>query len=114
MIESQGKPLVTNSEDREQLDAATDKLQSLEENRSNDLRHVMASPQGRRALWRVLTECQVFGSIMETNARIYYNSGKQDVGHWLLAEMNMASEDLFFEMQKENFLKNKKDKTKGK
>lgn len=66
-----------------------------------DLTAVMATAAGRRLMWRLLGHCGTFESIFETSSRIYYNSGRQDVGHFLLAEITTADVNQFIQMQHE-------------
>lgn len=67
-----------------------------------DLRYVLESEQGRRFLWRLMAECKTFSSIWETSAKIHYNAGQQDLGHFLMAEIIEANENSFMQMMKEN------------
>lgn len=67
----------------------------------NDLCFVLASEQGRRLLWGLLGVCKTYGSIMETSSKIYYNAGRQDVGHMLLARITKANPEAYFQMMRE-------------
>lgn len=67
-----------------------------------DLAKILESPEGRRFLWRLLDRSKVFGSIWEASARIHYNAGVQDFGHFLMSEITEASQEAFFLMMKEN------------
>ena len=68
-----------------------------------DLKVVLQDRAGRRLIWRLLGHCSVFGSVMATSGQIEYNSGRQDVGHWLLAEVIRADEDAYLLMQQEAY-----------
>ena len=68
----------------------------------NDIRYLLQSPQGRRFLWRLLSRCKSFGSVWEPSAKIHYNSGQQDVGHFIMAEIVEADENAFLQMMKES------------
>lgn len=67
----------------------------------NDIKSVLAHAHGRRWLWKILAHCKTFESIWEPSAKIHYNSGRQDVGHFLMAEVSEADENLLFKMMKE-------------
>ena len=68
----------------------------------NDIKTVLSTKSGRRLYWRLLEYCKVFESIWESSARIHYNSGVQDVGHFLLSELVDSDENLLFKIMKEN------------
>jgi hypothetical protein len=46
--------------------------------------------------------CKTFESIFEPSAKIYYNSGRQDVGHYLMKEIVEAGEHYLLKMMMEN------------
>ena len=97
------KSLVKNAADPKQVKAAKQKEKSKEEQFLIDIQDIMKLPAGRRFMWEILGECKTFGSVWESSARIHYNSGRQDLGHWLMAQLNEADEGLFLEMMKENY-----------
>lgn len=70
--------------------------------RKEDLKTVISTPEGRRFIWRMLDHCGVFRSVFSPSAHIYYNSGKQDVGHFLQGEIGRDFPDLYQLMVKEN------------
>lgn len=49
----------------------------------------------------MMEHTKTFGSIWEPSAKIHYNSGKQDVGHFIMAEIMEADPNLFMKMMKE-------------
>jgi len=87
------KAYVGNAADRKQVGEAKRKEKDRRKQEREDLQALLALPEGRRFLWRLLTECKVFGSIWEGSAKIHYNAGQQDFGHFLLAEIGEADED---------------------
>lgn len=96
------KALVKNAASSKQVNNAQRK-ERFENNRmDDDLNFVLSTKQGRRFIWRLLSECKVFGSVWHPSAAIHYNSGKQDLGHWVMAESTRVSPDFFIEMMKEN------------
>lgn len=97
------RPLVRNAGDPRQVRRAGKTEHLRRQDELNDLRAVLATAEGRRLLWRVLGHCGCFGSVWHPSALIHYNSGRQDVGHWLQAEINAASRSQFFRMIQEHW-----------
>ncbi len=96
------EPLVSNAGDKKQVRNAKQREKRDSEQFSLDMNAVLKSPAGRAVLWRMLEHCGAFKSVWSPSALIHYNSGKQDVGHWLLAEINDADPDALFYLMKEN------------
>lgn len=96
------RSMVKNAADQGQVRAAEKKEAYTRDHELNDLRRVLETPEGRRVLWRFMSKCNVFGSVWEPSARIHYNSGRQDFGHFVMAEIVDASEEYLFLMMKEN------------
>lgn len=94
-------PLITNAADESQQQRARMTAKDREHREIADLYNVMSSKSGRRFIWRLLGVCRPLQSIWEPSARIHYNAGQQDIGHWVIAETEKASLDLFHEMQRE-------------
>lgn len=92
------KPLVQNAADEDQVKDAKLKLKLSRDTELNDLRFILSSQQGRRFFYRLLAECRVFNSVWEASAKIHYNSGRQDVGHFIQAEIVEADQDAYFKM----------------
>ena len=93
--------VVQNAADSKQVKAARKTEKQLRDEEKGDLKKMLSLPEGRRLLWRLLEQCHVYGSIMETSARIYYNAGQQDLGHWLLDEIMEADTAAYVQMQLE-------------
>ena len=96
------RSLVRNAADEGQVKEAEHKEKRGREQQLGDLRTILAMPEGRRLMWRLIGHCKVNGSIWEPSARIHYNSGMQDVGHFLMAEVGSAGEEFLFKMMTEN------------
>lgn len=96
------KIVVTNAADVQQVDKAKQKELRGRERELNDLLAVMSTKEGRRYMWRLLAHCKVFGSVWHGSALIHYNAGMQDVGHFILADINDLNPDLLVMMIKEN------------
>ena len=85
------EPLVKNADNRTQVKKAERKERVRERTESDDLRNMMNSTAGSDVLWRILERCGAFRSVYNENPHsIYYNAGRQDLGHWLMEEMTTA------------------------
>lgn len=93
--------MTKNAADEEQVKQAKSREKGFRERELNDIRYILQSPQGRRFIWKLLTHCKVFESIWSGSALIHHNSGRQDVGHFVMAEIVAANEDAFLQMMKE-------------
>lgn len=87
--------------DQAKLNEKRKKEASERQDEINDLRALMKMPQFRRLAWRLMARCRTFGSVMSGNSYTFYNSGMQDVGHFILAEIIEADPDAYLEMIKE-------------
>ena len=67
-----------------------------------ELKKILEQKPVRDFLWRLLEEAGVFHSIWEQSAKIHYNSGRQDFGHLIMAEIQEANEESLFQMMREN------------
>lgn len=72
--------------------------------RKNSLRQILSEPTARRWLWYVLSDVGAFRSVFNSeNPHVTsYNSGKQDVGHAILAEILAVHPEAYTAMQKES------------
>lgn len=68
-----------------------------------DLKAVMATPQGQRLLWRVLSRAGIHQSTFDTNAlKMAFFEGRRDMGLWLESEIAKVCPELYLEMQLHN------------
>lgn len=102
-------PLVTRASDPGQVTRSQQSEKYIRESQKKDLEKVVDTPEGRRVLWGILEHCSTFQSIWHPSALIHYNAGKQDVGHFLLAQLNDLNPALmprmmaeFYEQRKRN------------
>jgi len=77
------------------------KHDELTKRQIDDVKFLLQSIQGRRFLGRLLDHCSVFSSIYHASALIHHNSGKQDVGHFIMGEIVKADDMAFIQMMKE-------------
>lgn len=92
------KPLVANVSDPEQIKNAEKKIQIRREDELNDLRTIFNTPAGLRVLERLMKQCKTFESIWAQSALIHYNSGQQDIGHWIMAEISDADPLILYKL----------------
>lgn len=95
------KALVGNAADSEQVHEAAEKIKLSKLNDAECLKAILETKQGRTVIWKWLKHCKVFESIYDSSARIHYNAGKQDVGHFLLAEVLQANKNAYLQMMQE-------------
>lgn len=97
----------TNEDDLDQDPAAQAEAKAQAAKRDlelGDLRYVLGSKQGRRVVWRLLSEFGVFrtphviGALSEDNA---FRAGFQSAGLKLLVEVNQAAPEQYLKMQQE-------------
>ncbi len=99
-----------NSADPKQVKEMGRKVDSLRNQELNDLRFVLDSMQGRRLMWRLLSECKTFGSVFHQSGSMQsYLIGKQDFGHFLMGELLQAGDEFYLKMQSEEIERKKKD-----
>src|SRR3990167_5380446 len=84
---------VKNAADEAQVKDAERLQRFTRRDELDDLRALLQLPAFRRFLWKLLAQCQVFKSIFHASALIHYNAGMQDVGHYLLSELQEARAD---------------------
>lgn len=96
------RSLVKNAASEKQVNKAVRREESQREKEINDLKTVLNTVEGRRVFWRMMDHCKVFGTVWEPSAKIHYNSGKQDVGHFIMSEIVDADERFLLEMMREN------------
>lgn len=67
----------------------------------DNLRAVMGTNYGRAVLWDLIRDAGVFESIYHPSSAIYYNAGRQDYGHKLMAQIITADPALYILMERE-------------
>lgn len=93
--------LVRNVADPGQVAEADRKERFTRKQELDDMREVLSSRAGRRVIWKMLSFCKVFESIWHASALIHYSAGQQDVGHYLLSEVNEADPNSLVTMMSE-------------
>ena len=99
------KAQVKNAASEKQVKNA-DKHQKFDRDvQLEDIKEVLRSHAGRRFVWRILEKCGTFNSIWHSSAAIHYNSGQQDIGHFIMSEIAESGEEQLFKLMAENYNK---------
>ena len=93
---------IGNSTDKKKLEEQGRKEKLIREKELDDIKEVLKTSAGRRFIWRLLSKCKAFNSVWHSSALIHYNSGQQDIGHFIMAEITDADVELLFKMMKEH------------
>lgn len=92
---------IENAADPRQVSEAKHRERRKLERDGEDLAKVLTAIEGRRTMWRLLEHCGVFETVWENSARIHYNAGRQDVGHYIMQEIIKAEPEAFAKMMNE-------------
>lgn len=93
---------VRNAGDRRQVRAAGRLERVREERWIDNLREVMATPQGRIVMWELLRRAGIYRSVFNTHGSVQsYNVGRQDFGHELMAELLRLGDEPYLLMESE-------------
>lgn len=87
----------TASESQQEADARRKALQAVE-----DLKWLMAHAQGRRIVARIFEQTGIRRTPFHTNgSTMAFNTGQQNIGLWLEAEVLSAAPDGYYRLLKE-------------
>jgi hypothetical protein len=95
-----GKAYVKNAADPKQVKEGGRKERDRRKAELEDIRFLLETPQGKRFIWRLLGHCKTFESIWESSAKVHYNAGMQDLGHFLMGEVVAANDEALLEMMR--------------
>ena len=71
-----------------------------------EIKQILATPFGRRFLWRVLRECGLWKTFSYDGAHdMAIKSGRRDIGLWLIKEIDEADKNGYMKLIQED-LKN--------
>ena len=97
------RALVENASSGKQVREARKTERNVRDGQLEDLRVILGMPEGRRVLWRFMEKCGTFRSVFDGHgAKMSFNSGQQDVGHFIQAEIMEARRDAFAQMMDED------------
>jgi hypothetical protein len=93
-----------SEESKKQRKEAEDKAQRLRDRELNDIRKVLEFPEGRRLLWRVMSEARMFhiSFVPGCPDQTDFNEGQRRVGNWLYNQIFRANPSAFQKMQRED------------
>lgn len=80
--------------------------------RVNDYQTVLASPQGRRLLWGIISDAGVFGKCFTGNSNTFYNLGKKEFGLDILSDIIEADPNAYLKAQAEAWEADREEKQK--
>jgi hypothetical protein len=93
---------VSSDEQAKAIEEAKRKEEYQRRRELEDLKLLLEHKEFRSFIWRVLSRASVFSTVMsEGEGRIFYNSGRQDFGHWLMDEVVKAEPKAFLQMMQE-------------
>ena len=96
------RPLVRNAASAKQVRHAERKTKDRRQNELLDLHELLSHEVGRRVLWRVLSFCGVHQTVLrESPVAMAEAAGRQNVGHYLMAEIEAANSEALFTMMRE-------------
>lgn len=102
---------MSNIADEKQVKKVEEEFKTKRQIELAELKILLDNKSFRKFMWRLLGETKTFHSIWEQSAKIHYNSGKQDFGHFLMGEISEANEEALFQMMRENKEIKKEEKT---
>lgn len=91
-----------NAADEAQVEERGKKKESERDQQLNDLRHILASPQGRRFYWRKLSDCGVFKTSFTGNSTTFFNEGMRNVGLGMMTDLMDADPQAYITMMNES------------
>jgi hypothetical protein len=96
------EPLVTNAADRGQVKKAAKTEKARHKDYIEDLQNLLATGNGRRVLWNILSFCNVYDDLMgETPEQTAYTVGRRDVGIKIIKDISVADAHRLIEMMQE-------------
>lgn len=68
-------------------------LQRLADNKELLLAYksMLNNPDGKRVLWDILSQCEVFQNAMTGNSWTYFKLGKSSIGQYIMLALNIGS-----------------------
>lgn len=100
--------LVANAADATQVKKARKTQRRARAQELEDIRDLLKSPGARRFLWRMLKQCRTFESVAGMHdAQTNYNAGRQDVGHFVFAEITAAQPDIVPQLMQQAYKEKK-------
>jgi len=96
---------MTEKPEKRKIETVEQRNKRKRDRELNDIRIVASTPEGRRFLWRILSEGEIFqdGYVHgDQGFGTTYNCGRRSVGVWALSELMESKPEAFMQMQREN------------
>lgn len=97
-METKEKPLVTNTDDVNQVKAAEKKEKYKRDQFDEDMKFLLDTDQGKRVFWDYLGYCKILGECFTGNSETFYNLGMQNVGRKMYADITRANPEAYIQM----------------
>jgi hypothetical protein len=91
-----------NAGDEGAVKERTKKVKSARDRELDDLRAVLATREGRRLVWRLFEQTEMFSVSKVMNAAIYALEGKREIGKLLFNDVMEAKPEAYLQMMKES------------
>jgi len=91
-----------NAADPKQVREQGRKVKDADKLAQADLKAVLAMPEGRRYIRRLLAHCGVFRAPFVPSAQVYYDNGIRSVGVKIWGEIEAVDVELLITMLREN------------
>ena len=89
--------------DAPQVKKRRTKAKIKRDNELEEIKQLLAIPFGRRFLWRLLGECGVWHTMSQhTELRMAIQSGRRDIGLWLIKEIDEADKNGYMKLIQED------------
>ena len=62
---------------------------------ANDIKWLMSTKQGRRVVWRLLSEAGIYRTSFTGNSETFFREGKRQMGLFLVAEVHTHATDAY-------------------
>ena len=92
---------MSNASDDKKVKEAKKSNKETRDIELNDLKVVLGTESGRRAIWRILERCGIYRSSFTGNSQTFMLEGERNIGLFLLTEIEEADQDAMFKMMKE-------------
>jgi hypothetical protein len=91
---------INNSDDERQVAKQARKEELRGKQRESDLRSILQTPEGKRFMWYLLSDTNIFGMtfVPDDPYQTAFNEGRRNVGTMLLALINEQCPEEYLEM----------------
>lgn len=100
----EGDPFVDNAADARQVRLAKKLEKARRERQLKDMHDVAGTEAGKRLLWEIMEECNVFNEITGTIDVVYFEEGRRSVGLKILREMVQAAPEVLTALMSEGMV----------